>query len=104
MENKDFKNVIAILDNDFGSLRIIKDNGTSYINDIDLTESSNNLLSSLEKNNNCKLFLLIREKMDDKAYEQANAFLPSLAKAVHFNSHLENILSNLKRDFFIKCV
>jgi hypothetical protein len=40
---RNFKNVIAILDNDFGNLRIIKDNNNVYINDVDLTNSAKNL-------------------------------------------------------------
>lgn len=48
----EFKNVLAILDNDFGSLRIIKDpNNSIFINDIDLTRSSKNLMMSLAEHN-----------------------------------------------------
>lgn len=50
MKNKDLKNVIAILDYDFGRVRVIIDNSKSYINDVDLTEPANSLLSSLEQN------------------------------------------------------
>jgi hypothetical protein len=75
MNNLSFQNVIVVLDPDFGNLRIIKDEMNNiFINDIDLTESSNNLLSLLEKNN-CKLFLLIRDKLNSSAYEQLKDFL-----------------------------
>lgn len=73
----EFKNVLAILDNDFGSLRIIKDpNNSIFINDIDLTRSSKNLMMSLAEHN-CNLFLFIRENdnLDPKVYEQIDTFL-----------------------------
>ena len=74
-ENKNFKNVIAILDNDFGSLRIIEDNSNVFINDVDLTNAGSNLLLSIVKHN-CKLFVLIREKEDLEAqvYDQIGAY------------------------------
>jgi hypothetical protein len=62
MEERNFKNVIAILDNNFGNLRIIKDdNNNMHINDVDLTNAAKNLLLSMIKYN-YKLFLLIRKK------------------------------------------
>src|SRR5215204_775811 len=108
-ENKNFKNVIAILDNDFGSLRIIKDGNTNvYINDVDLTNSAKNLLLSLVKHN-CKLFLLIREKenLDAKVYDQIDTFLsydsdtPTFIKSIPFNINLEELLPKIEKDFTI---
>jgi hypothetical protein len=57
MNASNFKNVIALLDNDFGSLRIIKnENNEIFINDIGLTSSGKILLLSLSKYH-CNLFL-----------------------------------------------
>ena len=89
MDNSSFKNVIAVLDYDFGNLRIIKDEMNNlFINDFDLTDSSKNLLSILDMNN-CKLFLLVRNKLNHSAYEQLKDFLPSFTKALPFDCHLE---------------
>jgi hypothetical protein len=39
--NNNFRNVIAILDNDFSNLRIIKDDDNNiHINDVDLTNAA----------------------------------------------------------------
>lgn len=105
-ESKNFKNILAILDNDFGSLRIIKDNNNVYINDVDLTNSAKNLLRSIVKGN-YNLFLLIREKehLDTNVYEQIDTFLsydsgkPNLIKSIPFNDNLEQILLKLEKEF-----
>ena len=95
------KNVIAILDNDFGNLRIIKDTDTFCINDIDLSNSAKELLTVLEKSN-LRLFLLFREKLDEASYEQVKFLLPSLSIVVPFKEKLENILLNLSKDYKLK--
>jgi hypothetical protein len=106
---KDFKNVIAILDNDFGNLRIIKDNDNNvYINDVDLTNSAKNLLRSIVESNS-KLFLLIREKenLDTNFYEQIDTFLsydsgkPNIIKSIPFNDNLEQLLIKLEKEFLL---
>ncbi|HSF49433.1 MAG TPA: M20/M25/M40 family metallo-hydrolase [Nitrososphaeraceae archaeon] len=101
MNIKPFKNVIAVLDNEFGYLRIIKnDRNNLFVNDIDLSYSTNDLLDNLEKNN-CKLFLLIREKYDHDLYEQLTDFLPSFTRVIPFVDHLDILLSKLKTDFLL---
>jgi hypothetical protein len=93
LNKKDFKNVVAILDNDFGSLRILKNNST-YVNDIDLTDSSKNLFSVLESHN-FNLFLLLRENLDSSVCEQVKLFLPSNSSVIPFNDNLYNILKEV---------
>ena len=104
-----FKNVIALLDNDFGSLRIVKnENSKIFINDIDLTNSGKNLLHSLNKDD-CNLFLLVRETeiMDTQVYEQINAILsynlekPSLVNSIPYKDNLETVLTRIQDDFSI---
>ncbi len=106
---KNFKNVLAILDNDFGSLRIIRDSSNNvFINDIDLTISARNLLLSLVENN-CNLFLLIREKddLDAKVYEQINLFLSydigksNIIKSIPFDDNLAELLIKIEKDLMI---
>ena len=99
--NKNFKNVVAILDNDFGSLRIIKDGSRSYLNDIDLTNSSMNLLKTIESAN-LKLFLLLRDNLGQEVDEQVKLFLPSFTSAIQFNENLKSILENLINNSTVK--
>src|SRR5688572_26970165 len=109
--NKNYKNIIAILDNDFGSLRIIKDkNNNAYINDVDLTNSAKDLLRSTVEHS-CKIFLLIREKENFNAdfFKQIDEFLsydfdlkPTIfIKSIHFNDNLESLLPKIEKDFTI---
>ena len=104
-----FKNVIALLDNDFGSLRIVKnENSKIFINDIDLTNSGKSLLQSLNKDD-CNLFLLVRETeiVDTQVYEQINSILsynlekPSLVNSIPYKDNLETVLTRLQDDFSI---
>ena len=94
LDKSRFKNVVAILDNDFGSLRILKDDTSSYVNDIDLTDSSKNLLSGLAAHNS-NLYLLLRENLDSTVCEQVKLFLPSSSSVIPFNNNLDSILRNL---------
>ena len=102
MSNSSFKNVIASLDYDFGNLRIINDKmNNSFINDINLTDSSNDLLSILDKHD-CKLFLLIRDKLNPSTFEQIKDFLPSFTNVIPFDRHLDALFSEIKSNFTVK--